>query len=91
VPYGHKEIVKLLLAHGADVNAKNNFGVSPLDNAVSFGNQEIIDVLLVAGAKHGDAQMMHAKVLSLVPELPVRSYRIGQCAEKYGTDLCESQ
>ena len=30
---GHKEIVELLLAKGANVNAKNNYGNTPLDLA----------------------------------------------------------
>lgn len=44
--YGkNKEIIKLLLAHGADVNAKNNNGESALDIAKKCGKKEIIELL----------------------------------------------
>ena len=46
---GHKEIVELLIAKGADVNAKRNDGKTPLDDAVVMGRKEISDLL----RKHG--------------------------------------
>ena len=48
---GNKEIVKLLLEKGADVNAKNMYGETPLHKAASDnGNKEIVTLLLEKGA-----------------------------------------
>ena len=44
-----KEVVELLLRHGADVNAKTNKGVTPLHIAV-LSNIEIIEMLIRYGA-----------------------------------------
>ncbi|KAK2569535.1 Ankyrin repeat domain-containing protein 13C [Acropora cervicornis] len=43
---GRKECVYLLLAHGAPVKVKNNFGWSPLAEAISYGDRQIITTLL---------------------------------------------
>ncbi|HIN18031.1 MAG TPA: ankyrin repeat domain-containing protein [Gammaproteobacteria bacterium] len=40
--FGHKEIVELLIAKGADVNAKSKRG-TPLSNAVKSGDKEIVE------------------------------------------------
>ena len=40
--FGHKEIAELLLANGADVNAKSKRG-TPLSNAVKSGDKEIVE------------------------------------------------
>ena len=49
----HKEIAELLIAKGADVNAKNNFGRTPLDNAIGRKLPEIADLLRKHGGKTG--------------------------------------
>ncbi|KAH3849090.1 hypothetical protein DPMN_091483 [Dreissena polymorpha] len=46
VMLGHKEIIRLLLAHGALVRVKNNAGWTPLSEALSFGDRKIICSLL---------------------------------------------
>ncbi len=49
------EILSLLLEHGANANQIiNNEGTSPLDCALSKGNEEIIEILKKAGAKTGE-------------------------------------
>jgi cytohesin len=40
--FGHKEIAELLIAKGADVNAKSKRG-TPLSNAVKSGDKEIVE------------------------------------------------
>lgn len=39
------ECVYLLLAHGAPVKVKNNFGWSPLAEAISYGDRQISELL----------------------------------------------
>ncbi|MCE9610686.1 MAG: ankyrin repeat domain-containing protein [Chthoniobacter sp.] len=47
---GHKEIVELLLAQGADVNAKSHSGYTPVYEGAENGHLEIVKVLLARGA-----------------------------------------
>lgn len=47
---GHKEMVKELLKHGADIEATNHDGDTPLYHAVSEGNAEVVRLLLDNGA-----------------------------------------
>ncbi|XP_047468529.1 GA-binding protein subunit beta-1-like, partial [Penaeus chinensis] len=47
---GHNTVVDVLLAGGADVNARNNSGWSPLHSAAYNGHNTVVDVLLAGGA-----------------------------------------
>src|SRR5439155_25491496 len=47
---GPIETVQVLIAHGADVNAKNHFGVTPLMLAVSGRRPAVVKLLLAHGA-----------------------------------------
>lgn len=49
--YGRSaEVVTLLVAHGADVNEKDQFGVTPLVAAARQGNKDVIETLIAHGA-----------------------------------------
>lgn len=50
VEYENTEAVNLLIAAGADPNAKNNYGKTPLHTATKKGYIEIIKLLISAGA-----------------------------------------
>lgn len=50
VQEGHLDVIQLLLAHGADVNAKDDFGMSLLYQAAGDGNTKIVEHLLDNGA-----------------------------------------
>ncbi len=70
----HKEIVKLLLEHGADVNIKDAHGYTALHLAVYSGNIEIIQLLLACGAdihaKHVDETTpLHAAFINTHKEI----------------------
>jgi hypothetical protein len=45
-----KDVVELLLAHGADVNAKAKNGITPLHMAVMVGGKDVVELLLAKGA-----------------------------------------
>lgn len=45
-----KNIVKLLLENGADVNSENIYGLTPLYYAISDNNVEIVELLVKSGA-----------------------------------------
>lgn len=47
----HTEVVRILVAAGADVNLGDGDGVSPLQHAVSRGHGEIAAILRTAGAR----------------------------------------
>ena len=56
---GHKEIIKLLIAKGADVNAKGNNGETPLDRAILRNDGKTADLLRKHGAKSGAEDSIH--------------------------------
>ena len=47
---GHKEIAELLLANGAEVNAKGDGGVTPLHIAPLGSHKEVAELLIAKGA-----------------------------------------
>src|SRR5215471_2600682 len=53
VALGSQDIIALLLAGGADTNAKNRSGSTSLHVAVSAGNLETVELLLARGAEVG--------------------------------------
>lgn len=48
--YGHPKIVKLLLAHGADINAQNKTGFTPIHHAAENNQKEVVLLLKREGA-----------------------------------------
>ena len=50
--YGHIEIVSLLIEHGADVNARDSNGFTPLMNAALGEQPESVRVLLAKGSDY---------------------------------------
>ena len=55
---GQKEIAKLLIANGADVNTKNKDSTTPLHQASLGGHKEVAELLIGKGAD------VNAKVVS---------------------------
>jgi hypothetical protein len=46
---GHKDVVELPLANGADVNAKTGRGLTPLRHAAFKGHKDVVELLLANG------------------------------------------
>jgi len=59
--YDHKEIAELLIAKGADLNAKNMFGETPLDSAIRLDQTETADLLRKHGGKTGKELIAEGK------------------------------
>ena len=51
---GQKKVAEILIANGADVNAKNFQSKSPLDFAVKYKRTELADLLRKHGGKTGE-------------------------------------
>jgi cytohesin len=47
---GHKDVVELLLASGADANARDSNGATPLQSAALSGHADVVGLLLAKGA-----------------------------------------
>lgn len=48
--YGQTDIIEYLAQHGADVNVKDKYGISPLLAAIYEGHTEAVKMLLKQGA-----------------------------------------
>jgi HEAT repeat protein len=73
---GRKELVELLLAKGADVNARTNpMGSTPLHFAASDGRKDLVELLLAHGAdvnaKNNNSQTPLGSVLSAISRHPL--------------------
>jgi ankyrin repeat protein len=56
-----KEVAEMLIAAGADVNAKTKYGSTPLDWAIRFDETETADLLRKHGGKTGEELKDKAK------------------------------
>ena len=48
------EIVEYLIAQDVEVNVVNEYGYTPLDEAIAFGDADTVALLEAAGATHGE-------------------------------------
>ena len=56
---GHKEIIELLIANGADVNEKSLFSRTPLRGAAQKGHLEMMELLISKGADLNEDLLLH--------------------------------
>jgi hypothetical protein len=75
-----------LVQNGADVNAKENQGNTPLHLAAAKGHTETVDALLALGARPGETN-----AAGKVPGEVALSRRIARAIAGLGRDLAEEQ
>jgi hypothetical protein len=63
------ELADLLIAKGADVNAEDKYGNTPLDWEEIASNEEIFDLLIANGAENGFSQDEVARITRLIDKL----------------------
>lgn len=61
--HGREKIMKALLQHGADCNAKDSNGLTPLAHAAMNGHKEIVKLLLSHGARVSEVDDQRRTVL----------------------------
>ena len=78
------DVVPELIKHGADINSAERSGRTPLDLAVFIQNDNLVDVLLKAGAKSSKAYYACFKeLITVIQEAPIFNIeRINEIAMK---------
>jgi len=72
------DMIEVMLAHGADIDAKDFYGNSMLHRAVRAGNPDIVNQLLESGANP-----LSRDLNGLTPAMRARLYRLEHGEEKY--------
>jgi mannose-6-phosphate isomerase-like protein (cupin superfamily) len=79
-------IVELLIAKGADVNARDNVNARPIHSAAASGHFDVVDLLIAHGASAPAEPMVTQGVFSV----PVSRAEVGQDWNSRGYD-CKSR
>jgi len=85
--FGQSQVAELLIAEGADVNAKNVVGQTPLHCAAMAGHKEIIELLIAAGADVNAKTKRGDTPLDLAEDDPKIRNPILKHGGKMGADL----
>ena len=69
---GAAEAVRLLLDDGAEINAKDRFGHTALDEAVGYGHLDIAQLLRACGGQFGQMEKLEAQLIqsAAINDLP---------------------
>ncbi|XP_067011307.1 uncharacterized protein [Anabrus simplex] len=88
--YGKKDIVMCLIDRGADVNAMNSCGATPLHDAVFQGDLEVVRALLHSGA-HPLIQALKGKFGGKTPlDLASHNPKLRILLEGFTSSVCPS-
>ena len=90
---GSKDVVELLLATGADVNATSNDGSTPLHDAAARGHKDVAELLLARGAdvnarrSSGDTPLYCAATKDVAELLLTTGAEVNAASNNGGTPL----
>jgi ankyrin repeat protein len=84
-----EELVRLIEQEGVDVNLRNDYGVTALDNATSAGQIEAVRFLLKSGANPNGSQYIDPNYQTTALHLAAERdfYECAQLLIEYGADL----
>jgi ankyrin repeat protein len=85
--FGQSQVAELLIAEGADVNAKNVVGQTPLHLATGASHKEIIELLIAEGAEVNAKTKRGETPLDLAEDDPKIRNPILKHGGKMGADL----
>ena len=60
---GSINVVQCLIEEGCDINAKDRFGHTPLDDSIQGGHKQVTDLLRYYHAQHGSIEKLEAKLI----------------------------
>ena len=72
---GALEVVKVLIEEGADINCRDRFGHTPLDEAVAYQHGAIAELLMYYQAEHGDLARLEAQLITAAASNDLNSAR----------------
>ena len=88
---GHTEVVELLIANGANVNAKDEEGWTPLHLTAYWGGKEITELLIAKGADVNAKNTWIGTPLDIAthPENPIDTAETADLIRKHGGKTSE--
>ncbi|KAI5071736.1 hypothetical protein GOP47_0013987 [Adiantum capillus-veneris] len=75
---GHLDVVRLLVSKGADVNARDRWGSTPLDDAEHYQNGDVCKQLIEYGGK-----LCHKTPLQILDSLSISEYEVNPAELNY--------
>jgi ankyrin repeat protein len=86
--FGHKEIVKLLVAKVADANTKVEHGFTPLHYASWYGHKEVVELLIGKGGADVNVKVLSGAKQGYTPlDFAFHNHRMGKSKGGSGSSI----